>query len=61
MDDSQARFFDHIVRAEEDLLAISEYILNNPVRRGLVEYPEDWPEVGNESITIVTLWAPTSG
>lgn len=39
----QPRFFDHIVRAEEDLLAISEYILNNPVRRGLVECPEDWP------------------
>ena len=35
----QARFFDHIVRAEEDLLAISEYILNNPVRRGSGRVP----------------------
>jgi REP-associated tyrosine transposase len=38
----QPRFFDHIVRAEEDLLAISEYILNNPLRNGLVVRPEDW-------------------
>jgi putative transposase len=38
----QPRFFDHVVRAEEDLLAISEYILTNPVRKGLVERAEDW-------------------
>lgn len=38
----QPRYFDHIVRAEEDLHAISEYILNNPVRKGLVENREDW-------------------
>ena len=39
----QPRYYDHIVRAEEDLLAIAEYILNNPVRKGLVERVEDWP------------------
>ncbi len=39
----QPRYYDHIVRAEEDLDAIAEYILNNPVRRKLVEHAEDWP------------------
>ncbi len=38
----QPRYYDHIVRDEESLLEIAEYILNNPVRKGLVERPEDW-------------------
>lgn len=42
----QPRFFDHIIRAEEGLNAISEYIVNNPVRKGLVQHPEDWPWSG---------------
>ena len=39
----QPRYYDHIVRAEEDLRAIAEYILNNPIRKGLVERAADWP------------------
>jgi putative transposase len=38
----QPRSYDHIVRAEEDLRAIAQYILNNPVRKGLVSQAEDW-------------------
>jgi len=38
----QPRFYDHIVRAEESLLAIAQYILENPCRRGLAECAEDW-------------------
>ena len=38
----QPRYFDHIVRNEESLLAIDNYILNNPTRRGLVDQAEDW-------------------
>jgi len=43
----QPRYYDHIVRAEEDLRAIAEYILNNPVRKGLVERAEEWPWSGH--------------
>ncbi len=39
--------WDHIVRAEESLLAISQYILDNPVRQGLVTRAEDWPWSGH--------------
>jgi putative transposase len=43
----QPRYYDHIIRREEDLYKISQYILNNPVRRGLVACPEDWPWSGH--------------
>jgi putative transposase len=36
----QARYYDHLVRAEEDLRAIAAYILDNPVRKGLCARPE---------------------
>lgn len=42
----QRSFYDHIVRKEEDLRQITEYILNNPVRKGLVEKWEDHPFCG---------------
>jgi len=42
----QKSFYDHIVRKEEDLRSICEYILANPVRRGLVGKAEDWPYSG---------------
>ena len=38
----QPRYYDHIVRTEDDLRAIAQYIVNNPVRKGLVERAEDW-------------------
>lgn len=38
--------FDHIARKEENVLAICEYILANPVRKGLVEDPTEWPYSG---------------
>lgn len=33
----QKNFHEHIIRKEESLLKTAEYILNNPVRRGLVQ------------------------
>ncbi len=39
----QRGFWDHLVRQEEDRRAICEYILANPVRKGLVARPEEWP------------------
>jgi putative transposase len=32
----QRRFYDHILRRDEEVGKIGQYILNNPVRRGLV-------------------------
>jgi REP element-mobilizing transposase RayT len=42
----QARFYDHIVRRSEDGKRIAQYILENPVRKGLVETVEAYPWSG---------------
>ncbi|MEI6085019.1 MAG: transposase [Verrucomicrobiota bacterium] len=41
----QRDFFDHRLRSDESLRDKADYILNNPVRRGLVQKPENWPYV----------------
>lgn len=54
----QPRSFDHVVRKDENLRAIAEYILNNPVRKGFVERAEDWRWSGHITLLPVT---PTRG
>jgi putative transposase len=39
----QPRFWDHIIRDEEDLHRHLDYIHYNPVRHGLIDRPEAWP------------------
>ncbi|QEH35282.1 Transposase IS200 like protein [Aquisphaera giovannonii] len=36
-------FHDHRCRDDDEALAYAEYLEYNPVRRGLVTAPEDWP------------------
>lgn len=42
----QHSFFDRIIRRDEDLLTVARYMLDNPVRSGLVGDQEDWPYSG---------------
>jgi len=39
----QADGFDHRLRGQSEYLAKRAYILQNPVRAGLVRHSEDWP------------------
>jgi len=39
----QSNFYDHVVRREESLVEIYSYILNNPVRQGMVSSWEEYP------------------
>jgi REP element-mobilizing transposase RayT len=39
----QTNFFDHRLRNDQQLREKVDYILQNPVRRGLVQRLEDWP------------------
>jgi REP element-mobilizing transposase RayT len=39
----QRSAFDHVIRAEENLKAVIEYIMNNPVRKGIVEKADEYP------------------
>ena len=34
--------YDHIVRNERELININNYIMNNPVKAGLVSNADDW-------------------
>ena len=38
----QKNFYDHVVRNDESLIGICEYILNNPVRRGITSSWEEY-------------------
>jgi REP element-mobilizing transposase RayT len=42
----QRQFFDHIIRNEQDFFETREYISMNPVRKGLVQKPKEWPYSG---------------
>ena len=43
----QRSYFDHGIRASEDLRTVAEYILQNPVRAGLVSDHHDYPLCGS--------------
>ena len=39
----QDGYFDRVLRLDDDIQAIVEYMMTNPVRAGLVKNPEDYP------------------
>ena len=39
----QAESYDHVVRDADELVRIVQYVINNPVKAGLVSYWEAWP------------------
>ena len=43
----QRSFYDHAIREAEDLIDVATYILENPVRAGLVEDFHDYPLCGS--------------
>jgi REP element-mobilizing transposase RayT len=43
----QTSFYDHIVRRHEDISAVIRYILDNPVRMGIVKEWTDYPWSGS--------------
>jgi putative transposase len=42
----QPRWYDHVIRSDEHLERVCEYILANPVRRGLVDVCQDYEWCG---------------
>ena len=43
----QRSFYDHILRSDEDLLKTARYILENPIRAGLVDRVDEYPLSGS--------------
>jgi putative transposase len=51
----QDSYYDHVVRPEEDLAGIARYIIENPVRAGLVISPLDYRFVGSSTWSLEEL------
>jgi putative transposase len=59
----QPSFYDHILRNEDATLAVARYILENPVRAGLVASPAEYPCSGSlrhriREIMEAACWQP---
>ncbi len=48
----QKNFYDHILRPDEDLAAQVRYVIDNPVRAGLVKRWEEYPYSGSIGIDL---------
>ena len=51
----QEGYHERVLRQNEDLRAVARYLLNNPVRAGLVTSPIDYPYLGSDRWTIEGL------
>jgi len=60
----QAGFHERVLREGDDIRAVVGYVLQNPVRAGLVRSARDWPWIGSSRYSIGDLeahageWAP---
>ena len=53
----QPSFYDHVLRDGESSLPVIHYILQNPVRSGLVLRCEEYPYLGSETMTLEEIRA----
>ncbi|MBI4650948.1 transposase [Candidatus Desantisbacteria bacterium] len=51
----QVNYYEHVLRKEEDTLSVAKYILNNPVRKGLVEDYKQYDYIGSFELDIMQL------
>ena len=51
----QEGYYDRVLRPEEDPKAVARYIIENPVRAGLVTDPRDYPYLGSDVWTLDQL------
>ena len=51
----QRGFNDRVLRADEDMVTVARYLLNNPVRAGLVQSAHDYPFLGSLTMDVRDL------
>ena len=51
----QEGYFDRVLRAEEDSRALARYVIENPVRAGLVDRPDQYPHLGSHIWSVEEL------
>ncbi|MCL4535759.1 MAG: hypothetical protein M1370_11455 [Bacteroidetes bacterium] len=54
----QARYYDHFLRKDEDILVVVDYIVNNPVRKGIAVQSSEYPYCGS---FVYELWPQSAG
>ena len=47
--------FEHVLRDDETTMVVAKYILENPIRAGLVNRVEDYPFVGSLVYSVAEL------
>jgi putative transposase len=47
--------YEHVIRDDERLNQVVRYVIENPVRAGLVEHPGDYPFLGSSLYTLAEL------
>lgn len=57
----QRRFFEHVVRDEDDLKRCADYLHVNPLKHGLVDRVADWPWSSFHRYVRLGEYAPTWG
>jgi putative transposase len=62
----QPSYYDHVLREEDATLSVARYIIENPVRAGLVKSPLEYPFLGSdrfavEQILEAACWDPKKG
>jgi REP element-mobilizing transposase RayT len=56
----QTGFYDHFLRADEQVEVVVSYVLNNPVRRKLVSDWREYPYLGSTRLDLEALGGGTS-
>jgi REP-associated tyrosine transposase len=52
----QEGYYERVLREHDDIRGVCRYILENPVRSGLCERPEQWPHSGSDIWTMQELF-----
>jgi REP element-mobilizing transposase RayT len=51
----QRSYFEHVLRDDEDTFAVGRYVLENPVRAGMVKSPLEYPFLGSFTMDVRDL------
>jgi len=53
----QTSYYDHVLRQEEDVMAVARYIFENPMRKNLVEHCRDYAKMGSIELPLESFWS----
>ena len=51
----QEGYYDRVLRDSEDILMVAQYLMNNPIRAGLVARVTDYPHLGSDRWSVADL------